>query len=109
MKIKLLLLKDYPDKRGARRHWTLFPGDFHRKASVYLRPASGESRRRGHARRHRRREFLQGYITFVAQQDKAAETEVETAIHVEQARNLQILLGAVENLCSNYGRLFDGH
>lgn len=55
------------------------------------------------------REFLQGYITFVAQQDKAAETEVETAIHVEQARNLQILLGAVENLCSNYGRLFDGH
>ena len=55
------------------------------------------------------REFLQGYITFVAQQDKAAETEVETAIHVDQARNLQILLGAVENLCSNYGRLFDGH
>ena len=45
----------------------------------------------------------------MAQQDKAAETEVETAIHVEQARNLQILLGAVENLCSNYGRLFDGH
>ena len=22
--------------KGARRHWTLFPGDFHRKASVYL-------------------------------------------------------------------------
>lgn len=36
-------------KGAARRHWTLFPGDFHRKASVYLRPASGESRRRGHA------------------------------------------------------------
>lgn len=55
------------------------------------------------------REFLQGYIAYVAQQDRTAETEVETAIHVERAKNLDIILGAVENLCNNYGRLFDGH
>lgn len=55
------------------------------------------------------REFLQGYLTYVAQQDRTAETEVETAIHVERAKNLNIILGAVENLCNNYGRLFDGH
>lgn len=53
------------------------------------------------------REFLQGYIAYVAQQDR--KTEVETAIHVERAKNLDIILGAVENLCNNYGRLFDGH
>ena len=55
------------------------------------------------------RGFLQGYIAYVAQQDRTAETEVETAIHVERAKNLDIILGAVENLCNNYGRLFDGH
>ncbi len=46
--------------------------------------------------------------SLCAQQDKAAETEVRRP-SCGAGRNLQILLGAVENLCSNYGRLFDGH
>lgn len=55
------------------------------------------------------RVFLQEYIDYVAQQDREAETEVETAIHMDRARNLHTILSAVENLCDNYGRLFDGH
>ena len=55
------------------------------------------------------RQYIAAAIEHVVQQNAQALTEVETQLQVERARNLNLLLGAVDNLCKNYGRLFDGH
>lgn len=53
--------------------------------------------------------FLRKSIFVLQKLDRNAETNVETNLNVDKARNLNSLLGAVENLVNNYGNLFDGH
>ena len=55
------------------------------------------------------KEFLRKSIFVLQKLDRNAETNVETNLNVDKARNLNSLLGAVENLVNNYGNLFDGH
>ena len=53
--------------------------------------------------------FLEQSIRDIQARDESASTDVETALNVEQAKSLDTILGAVRNLCDNYGNLFDGH
>lgn len=54
------------------------------------------------------REYLEGYIGFISEKDAAAQTNVETSLNVEKAKNLNVILAAVDNLCKNFGNMFDG-
>lgn len=53
--------------------------------------------------------YLASVIEEIKALDAAAQTEVEHQLNVDKARSFQTILSAVDNLCHNYGRLFDGH
>lgn len=53
--------------------------------------------------------YLERSIEGLKNMDKESETDVETNLYIDKARNLNNLLGAVENLVNNYGKLFDGY
>ena len=55
------------------------------------------------------RMFLQRKLDEVNERDKGAETDVQTALNVASATNIDTLLKAVNNLINNYGNMFDGH
>lgn len=52
--------------------------------------------------------YLENYIRYLSEQNTKEQSKVETSLNVDKARNLSVLLSAVENLCKNYGNLFDG-
>ena len=55
------------------------------------------------------RQYLENFIRYISEKDAQSTTDVETALNVEKAKNLSIILSAVENLCNNFGNMFDGH
>lgn len=55
------------------------------------------------------RGFLTLKIEEVKKEDKNATTDVETTMNVDKAKLLSSLLSAVENLISNYGKIFNGY
>lgn len=55
------------------------------------------------------RNYLQNYINYISEKDAESKTDVETSLNVAKANNLSVICSAVDNLCRNYGKLFDGH
>lgn len=55
------------------------------------------------------RQYLENFIRYTSEKDAQSTTDVETTLNVEKAKNLSIILSAVENLCNNFGNMFDGH
>lgn len=53
--------------------------------------------------------YLEYKIKTIQKRDALAETDVETELNIEEAKNLNSIFIVVNNLCSNYGHMFDGH
>lgn len=55
------------------------------------------------------REYLRQVLQIISELDKEAETDVETQLNIEKAKNINKLLISVEDLIKNFGYIFDGH